>query len=197
MLDYLHLDPYPVRGDFYGQWAIPMDLQYMKGLSRRYGKPIINWMQAHAFGSGGLTHPTPEQIRRMYEQVKAINPEAIMWLGYNWNRKSTSSTFPWQRPDSWEAARACHADFHAHPADSLRRADVAVVRSYLDRAKVRFLKGESTPDRALENEVMALVQKGVPFDIFEVPCSLSQTEREKLASELARYQKVVGVTGAR
>ena len=95
VFDYLHLDPYPVRGDTYAQWGIPTDLQYMKGLSRRYGKPIINWMQAHAFGSGGLTHPSPEQIRRMYGQVKAINPEAIMWLGYNWNRKNTGSTFPW------------------------------------------------------------------------------------------------------
>lgn len=192
VLDCLHLDPYPVCGDKYAQWVIPTDLQYMKGLSRRYGKPIINWMQAHAFGSGGLTHPTPEQIRRMYEQVKAINPEAIMWLGYHWNRKNTGSTFPWQRPDSWEEARACHADFHAHPADPLKRADVAVVRTYLDRASVRFVKGEKNKDRELEGTVAALVREGVPFDVFEVPCVLSQTERKKLTAELSRYQKVIG-----
>lgn len=196
VFDYLHLDPYPVCGEKYAQWVIPTDLQYMKGLSRRYGKPIINWMQAHAFGSGGLTHPTPEQIRRMYGQVKAINPEAIMWLGYNWNRKNTGSTFPWQRPDSWEEARACHADFHAHPADPLKRADVAVVRTYLDRAQVRFVKGEKTPDRTLEGEVSALVREGVPFDVFEVPSLLSQAERKKLAAELSRYQRVLGDASA-
>ena len=195
VLDYLHLDPYPVRGAHYDEWKIPTDLQYMKGLSRRYRKPIINWMQAHAFGSGGLTHPTPEQIRRMYEQVKAINPEAIMWLGYHWNRKNTGSTFPWQRPDSWEEACACHADFHALQSDPLKRADVAVVRNYLDRAKVRFLKGENTPDRKLEGEVAALVRAGIPFDVFEVSSTLSQAERKKLAAELARYQKVTGDTG--
>ena len=192
VFDYLHLDPYPVCGKDYVQWSIPTDLQYMKGLSRRYGKPIINWMQAHAFGSDGLTHPTPEQIRRMYGQVKAINPEAIMWLGYNWNRKNTGSTFPWQRPDSWEEARACHADFHALPPDSLKRASVAVVRSYLDRAQVKFLKGENTPDRKLENEIAALVRAGIPFDVFEVPCTISQTERKKLVAEWTRYQKVIG-----
>ena len=192
VLDYLHLDPYPVRGDFYGQWAIPMDLQYMKGLSRRYGKPIINWMQAHAFGSGGLTHPSPEQIRRMYEQVKAVNPEAIMWLGYGWDRKNASCTFPWQRPDSWDEARACHADFHAQPEEVRQRADVAVVRTYLDRAQMRFVRGEKSADRELCEEVAALVRKGIPFDVFEVSCMLSQTEVEKLVADLSRYPKVIG-----
>lgn len=192
VFDCLHLDPYPVRGAHYDEWTIPTDLQYMKGLSRRYGKPIINWMQAHAFGSGGLTHPTPEQIRRMYEQVKAINPEAIMWLGYNWNRRNGGSTFPWQRPDSWAAARACHADFHALAADPPKRAEVAVVRTYLDRAKVRFVKGEVTPDRELERKVAALVRGGVAFDVFEMSCSLSPEEKKRLRLDLARYPKVLG-----
>lgn len=192
VFDYLHLDPYPVRGAHYDEWKIPTDLQYMKGLSRRYGKPIINWMQAHSFGSGGLTHPSPEQVRRMYGQVKAVNPEAIMWLGYNWNRKKASSTFPWQRPDSWEEARACHADFHALSPDSLKRADVAVVRGYLDRANVRFVRGEKNGDRNLQDEVAELVRKGVPFDVFEVPCRLSEGKRKELAAELSRYRKVIG-----
>jgi len=192
VLDYLHLDPYPVRGEKYSPWTIPYDLQYMKGLSRRYGKPIVNWMQAHAFGSGGLTHPSPEQIARMYAQVKEINPEAIMWLGYNWNRKHSGSTFPWQRPDSWEAAKECHADFHAQPYDVTARAKVAVVRSYLERAKVRFTKNEANADRALEERVRELVKKGVAYDVFEVPCSLSAAAREKLKAELARYDEVIG-----
>ena len=192
VLDYLHLDPYPVSGAHYSTWSIPTDLQYMKGLSRRYGKPIINWMQAHAFGSGALTHPAPDQIRRMYEQVKAINPEAIMWLGYHGDRRNTVNTFPWQRPDSWEEARACHADFHAHPADGTKRADVAVVRTYLERAKVRFVKDETARDRALANQVAELVRQGVPFDVFEVPCTLSPAESEKLAAELSQYPKVIG-----
>jgi len=191
VFDYLHLDPYPVHGKSYAQWSIPTDLQYMKGLSRRYGKPIINWMQAHAFGSGGLTHPSPEQVRRMYEQVKAINPEAIMWLGYGWNRKGTGSTFPWNRPESWETARACHADFHAQPLDAVKRADVAVVRTYLERAKSRFVKGEKLVDRELKDKVDKLVREGIPFDVFEVPCILSEAERIKLESDLAKYKTVL------
>ena len=66
------------------------------------------------------------------------------------------------------------------------------MRTYLDRAQVRFVKGEKTPDRMLEGEVAALVRKGVPFDVFEVPSLLSQTERKKLAAELSRYQRVLG-----
>ncbi|HRU71600.1 MAG TPA: hypothetical protein P5111_11015 [Kiritimatiellia bacterium] len=191
VLDYLHLDPYPVAGDRYNEGCIPFDLQYMKGLSRRYNKPIINWMQAHAFGSGGLTHPTPEQIDRMYAQVREIRPDAIMWLGYGWDKKITHCTFPWQRPDSWDRAKACHADFHQLAPDPLKRADIAVVRTYLDRAAVTGRGDRTLRDRALEAEVRQLVKAGTPYDIFEVPPDLSDDARRRLRDELVLYTTII------
>ena len=190
VFDYLHLDPYPVCGDHYNEGCIPFDLQYMKGLSRRYGKPIINWTQAHAFGSGGLTHPSPEQIDRMYGQIRDLRPEAIMWLGYGWDRRATHSTFPWQRPDSWEKAKACHDDFHRLGTDILKRADIAVVRTYLNRAVVAGRGDRTLRDRALEAEVWKLVKAGTPYDVFEVPPVLSDGARRRLGDELARYPKM-------
>jgi hypothetical protein len=56
VLDFVHLDPYPVTAKAYGQ-NITIDMSYCSGLARRYHKPLIPWMQAHMFGGCARTLP--------------------------------------------------------------------------------------------------------------------------------------------
>ena len=79
VLDMIHLDPYPVIGTGYANATIPFDMAYLSGFARRYGKPLIPWMQAHTFPAGNLVHhPTPGDLERMWEQMKMFAPDAIM-----------------------------------------------------------------------------------------------------------------------
>ena len=49
-LDLVHLDPYPVTGGGYQENTIPTDMSYYAGLARRYKRPLVPWLQAHAYG---------------------------------------------------------------------------------------------------------------------------------------------------
>jgi hypothetical protein len=63
-LDMVHLDPYPVLTKGYGN-HIPRDMTYYAGLARRYAKPLVLWLQAHAYEPMHLVHPEPHHIDRM------------------------------------------------------------------------------------------------------------------------------------
>ena len=114
-LDFLHIDPYPVHGGGYNADMIPKDMGYMAGLARRYGKPLIPWMQAHAYAPSGLGHVTPAEMKRMWEQHLPFNPAGMMWLGFaisdNPNRPERM-TFPNGSPESWAYAKELFASMH-------------------------------------------------------------------------------------
>ena len=119
-LDFLHIDPYPVHGGGYSTDTIPRDMGYMAGLARRYGKPLVPWMQAHAYAPSGLGHITPDQMRRMWAQHEPFAPDAIMWLGYGATvpGRFETMTFPNGSPESWAYAKEFHAELHSAGVES-------------------------------------------------------------------------------
>ena len=113
--DFLHIDPYPVHGGGYNDDMIPKDMGYMAGLARRYCKPLIPWMQAHAYAPSGLGHVTPADMKRMWEQHIPFDPAGMMWLGFaisdNPNRPE-QMTFPNGSPESWAYAKEMFKEMH-------------------------------------------------------------------------------------
>jgi hypothetical protein len=191
-LDIVHLDPYPVSGDQYRP-VIPRDMSYCGGLARRYGKPLVPWMQAHSYAPGNLTDVSPEQVRRMTEEQWAQGVDAVMWLGYG-----SSYTFPNRRPESWEVAGAFHHRLQAQrpPKPHTR---LAVLRPYDTWAISHLVGGHGTRqfvrnpgDWMLQQflEVYA-VQHGDAYDVFELPPDMDASARARLERELASYDFVV------
>ena len=218
-LDFLHIDPYPCANKYYAE-TIPADMGYMAGLARRYGKPLLPWMQAHGAASLTLGHPTPADMDRMWAQHLPFSPAGMMWLGFD-NDPRGNSTFPRGSPESWAHAKEMFAELHAakpHEAGAeAPRSDIAplaIVRPYSTRAVGCSLgdwRWRNPADRILEAFAMAWgVDNGLQYDIFElppegveVPRSDSKTATNSslvtrhssltaaLADELSRYPLVV------
>ena len=190
-LDMVHLDPYPVsnwgyRGD------IPRDMHYCAGLARRYGKPLMPWMQAHSYGSpsfqGMLVHPTPADVDRMAAEHYVHAPDAVMWLGWG-----NGFTFPDVNPNSWRRAVAFHNRLAANPpAKPVAR--LAVVRPYDVRAMSSVRDGQirNPGDWLLQQflEVWAVL-RGQPYDVFELPPAALRQDLAAIEKEIARYNLVV------
>ena len=191
-LDAIHLDPYPVARSGYGNNAIPFDMAYLSGLARRYGKPLLPWMQAHAFPAGGLVNPTPNDIARMWGQMKPFAPDAIMWLGYN--PSSSGSTFPSGNSASWEKAKAVHAELKALPKPDRGCPPLAIVRPYAARAIVcETGKGYVHPADVVLREFARVwsCDLGRQYDVFEVPPYETDKAQSRRREELKRYAHVV------
>ena len=191
VLDAVHLDPYPVVKSGYVDGSIPFDMAYLSGFARRFGKPLLPWMQAHEFLSQ-LVHPTPEDIGRMWSQMKPFAPDAIMWLGYNPSGKGY--TFPLVNPASWEKAKEVHADLKAMPKPTRSRPPLAIVRPYSARALVcETGKGFVHPaDVVLWQFARAWsCDLGRQYDVFEVPPYATEEAKAKLDAELKQYAHVV------
>lgn len=187
-LDIVHLDPYPASGQGYDA-VIPRDMSYCGGLARRYGRPLVPWMQAHIYGGpAGQRHVSPQDVDRMADEQWAQGVDAIMWLG--WGR---GFTFPELRPESWERAIAFHRRLEASPPPK-PQARLAVVRAYGPWALSSDCDGKirNPADWMLCQllEVWA-VRHGQPYDVFEVLPQMSPQERQELESALARYRLVV------
>ena len=192
VLDAIHLDPYPVGKNGYANRSIPFDMAYLSGFARRFGKPLLPWMQAHEFLSQ-LVHPTPEDIGRMWNQMKPFAPDAIMWLGYNPSGKGTA-TFPRVNAASWEKAKEVHADLKAMPRPTRSRPPLAIVRPYSARAIVcETGKGFVHPADVVLREFARVwsCDLGRQYDVFEVPPYETDAERERRVEELKRYAHVV------
>ena len=194
-LDIVHLDPYPVS-DKYSDWMIPGDMAYMSGLARRYGKPIMPWLQAHSYAPNGLRHVTPEDVSRMYAQHGEFAPDALMWLTYD-TRRYTTATFPNCNPASWERAREIHAAFHAKTSWDKPKARLAVLRPYSMRALVCEVEQEkrwafrNPADVLLGSFVKAWsVRFGRQYDVFEIPPDESPGERDARDRALAQYDVI-------
>jgi hypothetical protein len=185
-LDIVHLDPYPIgSAGHYIAAVIPRDMSYCSGLARRYRKPLVPWMQAHVYLEGD--HVTPEQVDRMAEEQWKQGIDGVVWLGYG-------ETFPKVRPDSWERAALFHKKLAAGlPPKPVAR--MAVLRGYSQWASASLWQEaqlRNPADWMLQQllEVWA-VQRGEPYDVFEVPPHLTAAEREGLAKELQRYSYIV------
>lgn len=190
-LDLIHLDPYPVTARRYEERPIPFDMAYCAGLARRYDKGLMPWMQAHQF-MNQLVHPKPEDIDRMWAQMKPFAPDAIMWLGYR--PKSSNMTFPSGDPASWARAAQMHDAFKAMPPPVRSRPMLAVLRPYSARAVVcETKKGFVHPADVILREfvyVWSCVLKQ-PYDIFEIPPYETPARRDVRQRELAQYGRVV------
>ena len=187
-LDVVHLDPYPVGGGGYGA-AIPRDMSYCAGLARRYGRPLVPWMQAHIYGGpGGLQHVSPKDVGRMAAEQRAHGVDAVMWLG--WGK---GFTFPETRPESWKRAVAFHKQMAASPPPK-PEARLAVIRSYGPWALSSRCDGKvrNPADWMLQQflEVWA-VKLARAYDVFEPAPKLTAAERRKLDDALKRYPLVV------
>jgi hypothetical protein len=182
-LDIVHLDPYPYSSKGYAA-EIPRDMSYYSGLARRYHRLLVPWMQAHVYGN--LEDPGPEIIDRMADEQWRQGPDAVMWLGYG-------NTFPKVRPDSWERAAAFHRRLRDAPPPK-PKAQLAVLRGYVPWALSGLV------DRTLRNpadwmlqhvlEVWA-VQHGQPYDVYELPPTLSPAEVARISRELQGYPYVL------
>ncbi len=185
-LDIVHLDPYPVTASGYGA-CIPTDMSYCAGLSRRYRKLLVPWMQAHTYGGPkGLTDVSPEQVDRMANEQWVHGVDAIMWLGYG-------NTFPKVRPDSWARAAA----FHARLAQGLPpkpKAGLAVLRPYRTWA-LSSQCGDSVRNPAdwMLQQFLHVwaVKYRQPYDVFEVPPALTPAQQAGIEAELRGYAHVV------
>jgi hypothetical protein len=187
-LDIVHLDPYPVSSRGY-QNNIPRDMSYCAGLSRRYDRPLVPWLQAHTYGYPDLlVHPGPEDIDRMAAQHEVHGPDAIMWLG--WGK---GLTFPRTNPESWARAVAFHKRLAvAPPAKPVAR--LAVIRPY-DAWAVSGIRGKmirNPADWLLQQflEVWA-VKHAQPYDVFELPPAALGEDRSSVEAEIAQYELVV------
>ena len=193
VLDFVHLDPYPVTAKSYGQ-TIMIDMSYCSGLARRYHKPLIPWMQAHMFGGAhGLCHVSPEDIDRMGAEQRAQGPDAVMWLGYG--RSKEFYTFPQVRPDSWERAGAFNRDFRDHPP-SKPIVRLAVLRPYRAWAlSTPVAGGFRNPADKLLQAFLAVwtTEFHQPYDIFEIPPNEPPDLRDARTRELSRYKHIVSL----
>ena len=187
-LDLIHLDPYPVEEKGYNQ-CIARDMSYCAGLARRYGLPLVPWMQAHTYGGPeGLQHVAPEQVDRMAEEQWRQGVDAVIWLGYG-----RRFTFPGVRPDSWERAGRFHRRLLAAPPPK-PKAQLAVLRPYRARALCSLHEQQvrNPADWLLQQllEVWA-VKHGRPYDVFELPPESSEEDKRRLDAELKGYRLVV------
>ena len=168
-------------------------MAYLSGFSRRYGKRLMPWMQAHLFPAGGLSnHPMPEDMSLMWKQMEIFQPDAIIWLGYSPAGKTC--TFPMGNAASWESAARIHAEFKSMPPPKKSRPPLAIVRPYSARAVVcETAKGIVHPADVLLREFARMwsCDLGQRYDVFEVPPYETKTAKDRRTAELKRYERVV------
>lgn len=192
-LNVTHLDPYPVGGAWWGGSGyrddIVRDMNYYSGLSRRYKRLLIPWMQAHTYGGpGGLQHVSPEQVERMGNEQYSVGVDAVIWLGYGKN-----NTFPKTRTESWEQAAIFHKQLKENPPEK-PEAKLAVLRSYKAWSLTSYNEDRimNPQDWLLQQwlEVWA-VKYRLPYDVFEIPPALSVGQRNQIENELKKYEYVI------
>ncbi len=183
--DILHLDPYPVNDKGYDEKLIPRDMNYVEGLSRRYNKPVVPWLQAHVYGQ--LQHPDAEDVSEMVTQQMQFNNDAIIWLGYG--GKGSGNTFPNNNRESWEQAKIEHARFKNQVVEK-NKADFAVIRPYTTRS-LRAVE-QTNADHFLTDVFLeeAVFNLGLKYDPYEpLICS------ELKSAELKEYSFLIAEMG--
>ncbi len=205
-LDFIHLDPYPVNADGYANETIPCDMGYLAGFARRFGKPLLPWMQAHTYGPTGLGDITPADMRRMWRQHIPFGPDGMMWLGFDAHPGDSGyeMTFPKKSPESWAYAKQLFKEVHNAQSTmqnaewrmqngatnsslftlhSSLAAQAAIVRPYTTRAiccSTGDGRWRNPADRILEAWTLAWgVDNGLPYDVFELPPSMENAIAQK------------------
>ena len=194
--DVIHLDPYVVLASGYGN-SIVRDMSYYSGLSRRYDKPLVPWIQACTDvgtlkNKGGMRHPTPEQMLRMIEEHRAQGFDGIKWFGYGAGRY----TYPDGNPETWAKAAEVHRELHRQLPEK-PKAQLAVVRPYAERSLVMYSEGKvKNPADYLLKQFLDVwaIQYSKVYDVFEVPPGLTETELDALKEEIRAYPFVVSTT---
>ena len=191
-LDAIHLDPYPVLRSGYAEDSIPADMAYLSGFSRRYGKPLMPWLQAHEFLSCGLVHPEPDDLWHIWQQTQPFAPDAIIYLGYN--PRGGMSTFPCGNPSSWEKAREVNEAFKSLPRQPRKRPSLAIVRPYSARALVNetsksFINPADVVLREFARAWSCDLSRA--YDVFEVPPYETKESSDRRLRELGQYSHVV------
>ncbi len=194
-LDVAHLDPYPVMATGFDSTLLPRDVSYYAGLARRYGKPLVPWVQAVTDvgtlkNQGGMRHPTPDQLDRMMEQVVAQGIYGVKWFGYGPGR----FTFPKGNPATWDRAGVWAERLKTNPPAAVRP-ELAVLRWYDAWALTNYTADShvrNPADWQLQQflEVWA-VRHGQPYDVFELPPGMDAAAREALRKDLTKYRYVV------
>lgn len=199
-LDVIHLDPYGVRRNGYDITVIPDDMGYLSGFSRRFGKPLMPWLQAHEYGD--LVTPSADDIRRIFGQHLPFAPDAIMWLGYglshHWGVPGCDAD-EWRKMGgassaSWEAVGEIHRRFDAMKPQPRPKARLAVLRPYVTRAICCHSDGgfRNPADEMLRYflRVWTMEKKGF-FDTFEILPHESPAEKADRERELKNYDWIV------
>ncbi len=202
--DMVNPDPYPVSrtGDSqctnsdrnprpgYIESAIPLENAYWRGLTRRLGKRLVPWMQAHTFAHD-LQHPMPNDVHHMYNQTAPFNPDGIMWLGYRPGDTAESPyvgmTLPDARPETWKALRCINDRAQREVGKPQKAPSVAVLRFYSERALVD-LERRNLHDRFLTEQILTglTIDLNIPYDAFEY------YKREDVdCRELSAYRRVI------
>ena len=188
-LDIVHLDPYPAFESGYVP-VIPRDMSYYAGLARRYGKPLIPWLQAHTYTMGKEVwkHVTPEEVDRMADEHLRQGIDGAVWLGY-----CPDCTFPNVQPESWQRSVRFNTALASPPARK-PVSRLAVLRGYRAWAQSALTDGllRNPADWELQQllEVWA-VKNGLTYDVFEIPPVLTASERRRISSELKKYPYIV------
>jgi len=197
-LDFVHIDPYPVAKTYLEE-RIPFDMGYMSGFARRFGKPIIPWMQGHAYVPNRLGNVTPADMERMWAQHSQFGADGMMWLGFDLKpgKGDCEMTFPKGSPESWAYAKELFAEVHAAPPAKKPVSTLAVLRPYSVRAVccaqgVGWEAWRNPADRILAEYVRAWsLDNGLFYDVFELPPKMGAAERDALAEELKKYPHVI------
>lgn len=178
-------DPYPVTPHRYCKDTIPSDMNYMAGLSRRFHKWLVPWMQAHEYlpERDFLVHPESSDIVKMISQHKQFYPDAAMWLGYG-----PGYTFPNVHPDAWEKAGEIQMtlfDYSQKP-----KAEFAAIRPYNVRALIDVDLQQNQDHYFTDFLFFASTDTLLYYDPFE-PLTLQQIK----SSELETYPVVFAEAG--
>lgn len=202
--DMINADPYPIArtGDSqhtnpdrdprpgYMESIIPLESAYWSGLTRRFNKKLVTWLQAHTFARD-LQHISPSDAHHIYEQAARYNPDGVMWLGYKPGDTEEAPflgmTLPDARPNTWKAIRSLNYRAQRDLGRPKQVPQIAVLRFYAERALVD-LERRNLHDRFLTERILTglTMDLDIPYDIFEY------YKREDLnCRELRSYRRVI------
>jgi hypothetical protein len=180
------IDPYPVTPSGYKKDTIPVDMNYVAGLSRRHHTWLVPWMQAHEYlpKMGFLVHPGPDDIARIITQHRLFRPDAAMWLGYG-----PHYTFPDVNPAAWEKAAEFQMTLFEDTAKIIP--SFAAIRPYNVRA-LRDIDKQRMQDRYFTDFLFfASSDTLLYYDPFE-PLSLSDLG----SGETGKYPVIFAEAGS-
>ena len=177
-LDISQADPYPSNPNGYNGAIIPVNMGYIAGLTRRYEKELMPWVQGH-----NGRYPLPDHLEQIYSQHLEHEPDRIMYLGYGKLDPppiGTIATFPTGNPDSWEVAQQLNTRFQQRNRKQIR-AKVAALRDYRVWALNDFGQRYSLDNFLTDILYELSVNRSIDYDPMEIR-SLNRVDWKELES---------------